>query len=51
MREIYIHTDKQPINRKGIRDPALRGCVNTAGKAGAHILNLPLGYDSSPRGR
>jgi hypothetical protein len=50
MREIYIHADKQPINRKGIRDSALRGCVNTSGKAGAQILHLPLGDDSSPRG-
>jgi hypothetical protein len=50
MREIYIHVDKQPINQKGIRDSALRGCVNTSGKAGAQILHLPLGYDSSPRG-
>jgi hypothetical protein len=35
MREIYIHADEQPINRKGIRDSALRGCANTSGKAGA----------------
>jgi hypothetical protein len=51
MREICIHADEQPINRKGIRDSALRGCVNTSGKAGAQILHLPLGDDSSPRGR
>jgi hypothetical protein len=51
MREIYIHADEQPINRKGIRDSALRGCVNTSGKAGAQIPHLPLGEDSSPRGR
>jgi hypothetical protein len=38
MREIYIHADEQPINRKGIRDSALRGCVNTSGKVGAQIL-------------
>jgi hypothetical protein len=50
MREIYIHANEQPINRKGIRDSALRGCVNTSGKAGAQILHLPLGDDSSPRG-
>jgi hypothetical protein len=31
MREIYIHADKQPINRKGIRDSTLGGCVNTSG--------------------
>jgi hypothetical protein len=29
MRKIYIHASEQPINRKGIRDSALRGCVNT----------------------
>jgi hypothetical protein len=51
MREIYIHADEQPINRKGIRDSALGGFVNTSGKAGAQILHLPLGDDSSPRGR
>jgi hypothetical protein len=51
MREIYIHDDKHPINRKGILDSALRGCVNTSGKAGAQIPHLPLGDDSSPRGR
>jgi hypothetical protein len=43
MREIYIHADEQPINRKGIRDSALRGCVKTSGKAGAQILHLPGG--------
>jgi hypothetical protein len=51
MREIYIHADEQPINWKGIRDSALRGCVNTSGKDGAQIPHLPLGDDSSPRGR
>jgi hypothetical protein len=50
MREIYIHADEQPMNRKGIRDSALRGCVNTSVKAGAQILHLPLGDDSSPSG-
>jgi hypothetical protein len=50
MREIYIHASEQPINQKRIRDSALRGCVNTSGKAGAHILHLPLGADSSPSG-
>jgi hypothetical protein len=29
MHEIYIHASEQPMNRKGIRDSALRGCVNT----------------------
>jgi hypothetical protein len=51
MREIDIHADEQTINRKGIRDSALRGCVNTSGKAGAQIPHLPLGDDSSPRGK
>jgi hypothetical protein len=50
MREIYIHADEQPINRKGIRDYSLRGCVNTSGKASAQILHPPLGDDSSPLG-
>jgi hypothetical protein len=50
MREIYIHADKQPINWKIIRDSALWGCVNTSSKAGAQILHLPLGDDSSPLG-
>jgi hypothetical protein len=50
MREIHIHADEQLINRKGIRDSALRGCVNTPGKAGAKILHHPLGDDSSPSG-
>jgi hypothetical protein len=45
MREIYIHADEHPINRKGIRDSALRGCANTSGKAGAQIPHLPLGDD------
>jgi hypothetical protein len=51
MREIYIHADEHPINWKGIRDSALRGCVKTSGKAGAQIPHLPLGDDSSPWGR
>jgi hypothetical protein len=51
MREIYIHADEQPINRKGIQDSALRGCVNTSGKADAQITHRPLGDDSSPWGR
>jgi hypothetical protein len=50
MREIYIHADKQSINRKGILDSTLQGCVNTSGKASAQILHLPLGDDSSPSG-
>jgi hypothetical protein len=43
MSEIYIHADEQPVNRKGIRDSALRGCVNTSGKAGAQIPHPPPG--------
>jgi hypothetical protein len=50
MRKIYIHADEQPINRKGIRDSALQGCVNTSGKASAQTLRLPLGDHSSPSG-
>jgi hypothetical protein len=49
MREIYIHADEQPINRKGIRDSALQGCVNTSGKAGAQILHLPGGDNAVGR--
>jgi hypothetical protein len=41
MREICIHADEQPINRKGIRNSALRRCVNTSGKAGAQIPHPP----------
>jgi hypothetical protein len=51
IREIYIHADEQPINRKGIRDSALRGCVDTSGKSSAQILHLPLRDASSPWGR
>jgi hypothetical protein len=45
-----MHANKQLINRKGIRDSALRGCVNTSGEASAQILHLPLGDDPSPSG-
>jgi hypothetical protein len=51
IRNVYIHADERPINLKGIRDSALRGCVNTSGKAGAQIPQLPLGDDSSRWGR
>jgi hypothetical protein len=51
MRNIYIHAYERLINREGIRDSALRGCVNTSGQAGAQIPHLPLGDDSSPCGR
>jgi hypothetical protein len=43
MRKIYIHANEQPINWKEIRDSALRGCVNTLGKASAQILHPPPG--------
>jgi hypothetical protein len=49
-RDIYIHANEQLINRKGIRYSALRGCVNTSGKAGAQRPHLPLVDDLSPRG-
>jgi hypothetical protein len=51
IRDVYIHSGERPINRKGIRDSALRGCVNTSGKVGAQIPLPPLGDDSSPWGR
>jgi hypothetical protein len=51
IRDVYIHADERPINRKAIRDSALRGCVNPSGKAGAQIPHLPLGDDSPPWGR
>jgi hypothetical protein len=50
MRKIYIRASELPINWKGIRDSALRGFDNTSGKAGAQILHIPLGDDSSPSG-
>jgi hypothetical protein len=51
IRDVDIHADERLINRRGIRDSALRGCVNTSGKAGAQIPHPPLGDDSSPWGR
>jgi hypothetical protein len=47
---VYIHAGGRPINWKGIQDSALRGCVNTSGKAGAQIPQLPLGDNSPPWG-
>jgi hypothetical protein len=55
----YFTKDHSPSHHKRIsdiyiqeiRDSALRVCVNTSGKAGAQIPHLPLGDDSSPRGR
>jgi hypothetical protein len=55
MRKIYIHANKQPIYRKGTHDFALRGCVNTSGKAGAQIpppwemIHLPGGDNATGR--
>jgi hypothetical protein len=51
IRNVYIHADDRPINREGIQDSALGGCVNTSGKAGAQIPQLPLGDNSTPWGR
>jgi hypothetical protein len=39
--DVYIHADARPINRKGIRDSALKGCVNTSGKAGSQMPPPP----------
>jgi hypothetical protein len=49
MHVIYINANEQPINRKGIRDSTLRGCVNTSVKAGAQILHLPWDMIHLPR--
>jgi hypothetical protein len=43
MRDIYIHADERPINREGILDSALRGCVNTSGQAGTQNTPSPPG--------
>jgi hypothetical protein len=51
IRDVYIHADERLVNRKGVTDSALRGCVNTSGNAGAQIPHPPLGDDSSSRGR
>jgi hypothetical protein len=29
MREIYIHLSERPMNRRGIQDSTMRGCINT----------------------
>jgi hypothetical protein len=50
IRNVYIHADERPINREGIRDSALRGCVNLSGKTGTQISQFPLGDNSSPWG-
>jgi hypothetical protein len=41
IRNVYIDADERLIKRKGIHDSALRGCVNTSGKAGAQIPQPP----------
>jgi hypothetical protein len=51
IRDVYIHADERTINRRGIRESELLGCVNTSDKAGAQIPHLPLGDDSSPHER
>jgi hypothetical protein len=51
IRNEYIHAGERLINWKGIQDSVLRWCVNTSGKAGAQIPQLPLGDNSSPWGR
>jgi hypothetical protein len=43
IRDVYIHADERLVNRKGVTDSALRGCVNTSGKAGAQIPHLTPG--------
>jgi hypothetical protein len=43
MREMYIHASVRPMNRSGIRDSALRGCVNNQGTAGSNLTHLPRG--------
>jgi hypothetical protein len=50
IRNVYIHANERPINRKGIQDSALRGCVYTSGKAGAQIPQLPPGRWFTPLG-
>jgi hypothetical protein len=42
IRNVYNHAEERPINRKGIQDSALRGCVNTSVKDGAQIPQIPL---------
>jgi hypothetical protein len=43
MREMYIHASVRPMNRSGIQDSALRGCVNTQGMAGSNFTHIPCG--------
>jgi hypothetical protein len=50
IRDVYMHADGRPVNQKGIQDSALRGCVNTSGKASAQKPQLPLGDNSPPWG-
>jgi hypothetical protein len=43
MPEMYIHAIVRPMNRSGIRDSALRGCVNTQCRTGSNLTHLPPG--------
>jgi hypothetical protein len=47
IRNVYIHANERTINWREIQDSALRGCVNTSGKAGAQIPQLPPGGDNA----
>jgi hypothetical protein len=49
MRDMYIYANEQLIDRKGIRDSALRGCAHTSGKAGAQIVHPPSEMIHLPR--
>jgi hypothetical protein len=40
---MYIHASVQLMNQSGIRDSALRGCVNTQGTAGSNSTHPPRG--------
>jgi hypothetical protein len=49
-----VATDKREKVQNSLKDnhfTVLIFNVNTSGKAGTQILHLPLGDDSSPRGR
>jgi hypothetical protein len=50
IRNVYSHDNERPIDRRGIQDSALRGCVNTSGKACAQIPQLLLGDNAPPPG-
>jgi hypothetical protein len=50
IRNVYIRANERPVNRKGIQDSALRGCVNTSGKASAQIPPPPWEMIHPPGG-